>query len=101
MSVLAEFLGGDIALCVGHDEHNPYDGNGYGPHCFLWLETTIPLGRAGPALNGESIHPGTDEVTGRHTDGTYARALLTFVDQGQGATGGQPTSSRSIPRKAT
>lgn len=86
-SVLAEFLDGDVALCVGHDVHLGYNGNGYGQHCFLWIETTIPLGRTAALLDGVPIRLDFDEVTGRHTDKPYTRAIVTYVDSAQGATG--------------
>lgn len=82
-AVLAELLGGDIALCVGHDTHiGPIPGEGYGPHCFFWLETVMPLARAGEYGDGARVRLDFDEVSGQPNTKSYTRALITFVDQG-------------------
>jgi hypothetical protein len=74
--LLAEFLGGEIAFCLGNDHHDSY-----GSHCFMWVYTEHPLERLGSYGHGDPIKLGTDEVNGIGTDDPdYRRGIVTFAD---------------------
>jgi hypothetical protein len=82
---LATLKEDEIALCVGHDEHVGTGNNdAYGPHCFAWLETTIPLQRLLPTSERFDPKLGCDEVAGNcKGDPNSSRFIITWVDRDQ------------------